>query len=117
MESQDIIPITFFTKYKYYILIFTIIIVLGLVYYYYKIKPRTKNVSHTPLLNEFIVTDIKGNLIKVKGEKNKLNDIPKKHQKKVEPKMEELEESSENNNTAQFNLTKSEMDDLVEKLN
>ena len=114
-------PISFFNKYKYIILIIIIIIISGLIYYY-KIKSTQKQVNIKSPVNEYNILDVDGNLIKVKGEKYKTQQQgqQKKKRKIVEPKVEEieeLEESSENDNTTKFNLTKSEMDDLVEKLN
>ena len=131
-----------FTKifdYKYSILLI-IIIIISILFYFYFYKPKYKLNSQTlkqPILQDFIVADINGKVIKISGEQVGEIKVPQqiqqqipqqipqqiqqqiKQQKVINQKIPtnfEEESSDENNNTKQHDLTNSEIRDITNKL-
>jgi hypothetical protein len=100
-----------------YILLIIFIIIGGIIYYFKKI--RKKQLSPTPTITnkkeEYVISDLNGNVIKVSGEY--VGEYKKPVSIKNSIPQKELDISSdENNNTKQFDLTNSEMKEIASKL-
>jgi hypothetical protein len=99
-----------------YILLIIFIIIGGIIYYFKKI--RKKQLSPPPSIinkQEYVISDLNGNVIKVSGEY--VGEYKKPVSIKNNIPQKELDISSdENNNTKQFDLTNSEMKEIASKL-
>ena len=112
-------------EYKY-ILILILIIIICIFYYYYKIKPKNNNqqlLANT--IQDFVVADINGNIIKISGERIGEIKLPAPNKKNIEnvpaptPKQQQrfqVETSEEPPNTKQHDLTNSEINEITNKL-
>jgi len=136
--QSPVIQQSFISKifnYKYTILIIVVLILLVFIYYRYRKKstttqePIASTSSTKPLVNnEFIVLDINNQPIKLSGTPITGLSLPQNHSSNIitknnnvkfeQPKPTQVfEESSENDNLAQHNLTNSEIKEITDKLN
>ena len=126
---------SFFSKlfsgsFKYFIL-FLILIIIIFYYYKYKYKKNNSNSNNDnknnkKILNEFVVTDLNGSLIKISGEYVGSLRNEKKHNQQQGPQGSQVQQeqrnifqeetSEENNNIKQHDLTNSEINEITNKL-
>ena len=132
--SSPSMPPSFFSKifeYKYLILLIIIVAILSYYYYNYYYKPKQQEKSTTstkPKLQDFIVADMNGKVIKILGEQigelkvpqiekqQVINQVNSKSQVKSKSQPIYEESSDENNNIKQHDLTNSEMIEITNKL-
>jgi hypothetical protein len=119
---------SFFTKifdYKYLILLIIIIAILCYYYYYYYKPKNNTQILKQPLIQDFIVADINGKVIKISGEQVGEIKVPPElkqqmpQKKVINQKIQqnfEVDSSDENNNIKQHDLTNSELKDITNKL-
>ena len=126
-------------EYKY-LIILLILIILCYLYYHYKFKPKQELLitQNKPIIQDFIVADINGKVIKISGEQvgelklqsstgqsttgqsNQNIKSGQSNQNKIsKPNFQEEfqeETSDENNNIKQHDLTNSEIKEITNKL-
>ena len=133
-NSSSVNSTSFFSKIlKYKYLIILIILLISLTILYYKFKNKNKKNKNEPesnsnqktKLQEFVVADINGKVIKILGEQIGELKLPQNqatqnstNQKQYKNNQHIIQEdtSDENNNTKQHDLTVSEIRDITSKL-
>lgn len=112
---------SFFSKiFEYKYLILLLIVLISFSYYYYTYHYKNKKQSSKSKLNEFIVADMNGKVIKISGEQIGELRVPTQSNQPVQQnqtKQSNIQESTdEDNNIKQHDLTNSEIRDITSKL-
>lgn len=116
---------SFFSKiFEYKIsLILLVIVLISSILYYYFYKHKKQASKSKPELQEFIVADMNGKVIKISGEQIGELRVPsqtkqpvQQNQTKQSNQLDIQESTDEDNNIKQHDLTNSEIRDITNKL-
>ena len=112
---------SFFSKiFEYKYLILLLIVLISISYYYYTYHYKHKKQLSKSKLQEFIIADINGKVIKISGEQIGELKVPSQSNQPVQQnqtKQSNIQESTdEDNNIKQHDLTNSEIRDITNKL-
>ena len=117
---------SFFSKifeYKYLILLLIVLISISYYYYTYHYKHKKQTSKSKPELQEFIVADMNGKVIKISGEQigelrvpSQIKQSVQQNQTKQSNQLDIQESTDEDNNIKQHDLTNSEIRDITNKL-
>jgi hypothetical protein len=112
---------SFFSKiFEYKYLILLLIVLISISYYYYTYHYKQKKQLSNSKLQDFIVADMNGKVIKISGEQIGELRVPSQSIQPVpqnQTKQSNIQESTdEDNNIKQHDLTNSEIRDITNKL-